>query len=136
MGWESVGLEDQLRRLTTIKHGPNRNTGWGTDLRLKFGHSTPDDYYESCVESLVDDRTEWIDVGGGKTIFPAIPGWPNCSSNVAGGWLPWTLPQMSTKINSPTRAARPCWKIITIHKDLISQPCGWLSNMSNGPTRS
>jgi SAM-dependent methyltransferase len=73
MGLESVGLEDQLRRLTRIKHGPNGKTGWGTDLRLKFGHYTPDDYYESCVESLVDDRTEWIDVGGGKTIFPSNP---------------------------------------------------------------
>ncbi len=73
MGLETVGLEDELRRLAWIKQGPCQNTGWGTELRLKFGHYTPDDYYESCVNSLVDHRTEWIDVGGGKTIFPSNP---------------------------------------------------------------
>jgi SAM-dependent methyltransferase len=72
-GLESVGLEDQLQRLRRIKHGPEGSTGWGTDLHMLFGHHTPDDYYESCVDTLVDDRTEWIDVGGGNAIFPSNP---------------------------------------------------------------
>jgi len=73
MGLESVSLEDRLQRLTRIKHGPEGSTGWGTALRMQFGHYTPDDYYESCVDSLVDARTEWIDVGGGNAIFPSNP---------------------------------------------------------------
>jgi SAM-dependent methyltransferase len=73
MGLESIGLEDHLQRLTLIKHGAEPNRGWGPALRMRFGHYTPDDYYESCVDSFVDDRTEWIDVGGGNAIFPSNP---------------------------------------------------------------
>src|ERR1051326_2834586 len=73
MGLESIGLQDHLQRLMEIKHGPEGKRGWDPVLRMRFGHYTPDDYYENCVDSFVDDRTEWIDVGGGSAIFPSNP---------------------------------------------------------------
>ena len=74
MGLETVALEDQLRRLKRIKLGPEGSAGWATALCRQFGHYTPDDYYESCVDSLVDEQTEWIDVGGGHAdLLPSNP---------------------------------------------------------------
>ncbi len=73
MGLESVGLKDQLHRLTRIKQGPQGGAGWGTALRARFEHFTPDDYYESCLDSLVGNQTEWVDVGGGNAVFPSNP---------------------------------------------------------------
>jgi SAM-dependent methyltransferase len=73
MGIESFCFEGQLQRVRSIKHGLKSDRGWAPTLRSQFGHYTPDDYYESCVESLVEDQTEWIDVGGGSSIFPDNP---------------------------------------------------------------
>jgi SAM-dependent methyltransferase len=73
IGLETLSTEDRLQRLAEIKHGPDGNAGWDTTLRMKFGHYTPNDYYESCVESLVDCATRWIDVGGGDAVFPSNP---------------------------------------------------------------
>src|SRR5215469_3604082 len=71
-GLDSVARNDRLQRLRQIKHGPDRR-GWATVLCTRVGHYTPDDHYESCVESLVGERTDWIDVGGGHAIFPSNP---------------------------------------------------------------
>ncbi len=73
MQLESIGYEQQLERLKSIKHGPEASVGWSTALAMRFGHYTPDDYYESCIESLVGAETDWIDVGGGHAIFPSNP---------------------------------------------------------------
>jgi SAM-dependent methyltransferase len=73
MQLESIGNEQQLLRLKRIKHGPDPGIGWSTALTMRFGHFTPDDYYESCIESLVSPETDWIDVGGGHAIFPSNP---------------------------------------------------------------
>ena len=73
MQLEAIGYEQQLRRLKRIKHGAEPGVGWGAALTMRFGHYTPDDYYEGCVESLVDAESDWIDVGGGRAIFPSNP---------------------------------------------------------------
>src|SRR5579859_7552801 len=59
-----VNLEEVFRQ----KHGPN--CGWGPRLRARFGYFTPDDVYESCVSNHVSGETEWLDVGGGRGLFP------------------------------------------------------------------
>jgi ubiquinone/menaquinone biosynthesis C-methylase UbiE len=69
----SVGLEPHLKRLVLLKHGTADRMGWSPALRARFGHYTPDDYYENCVDSLVTAGAEWIDVGGGDAIFPSNP---------------------------------------------------------------
>lgn len=59
-----AGLDELFRQ----KHGPH--CGWGPRLRAGFGYFTPDDIYESCVSRLVGRETEWLDVGGGRDLFP------------------------------------------------------------------
>ena len=57
-------LEEVLRQ----KHG--LQSGWGPRLRARFGYYTPDDVYEACVSRHVNSKTEWLDVGGGRDLFP------------------------------------------------------------------
>lgn len=42
-------------------------------MRLRFGYFTPDDHYEALVESLVTPGCRWLDVGGGRDVFPSNP---------------------------------------------------------------
>src|SRR4051812_47847281 len=73
MGLEAIALEERLQGLFLIKHGPENKRGWSPELRSRFGYYSPDDYYESCVDLLVDGETEWLDVGGGHSILPNNP---------------------------------------------------------------
>ncbi len=66
-------LEARMRQLFEVKHLSGAALGWGPRLHLRFGHFTPDDYYEAAVEGLVDETTEWLDVGGGGGVFPSNP---------------------------------------------------------------
>src|SRR5690349_5966812 len=68
-----IGSDEALRRLRLLKHGPRENWGWNPVLRERFGSYTPDDYYETCLDALVDSATEWIDVGGGATVLESNP---------------------------------------------------------------
>ncbi len=47
-----------------------RQGGWGPRLRSRLGYYTPDDVYEATVVNLVSDDTQWLDVGGGRDLFP------------------------------------------------------------------
>ncbi|MGE5178134.1 MAG: class I SAM-dependent methyltransferase [Bacteroidota bacterium] len=67
-------IEDRLRRLFEAKYGSSvGQMSWSPRLRHRFGYFTPDDYYEAVVEGLVESGTEWLDVGGGSSIFPNNP---------------------------------------------------------------
>jgi SAM-dependent methyltransferase len=44
--------------------------GWRTRMRQRFGYFSPDQWYEAIVDRLVAPGCRWLDVGGGKTIFP------------------------------------------------------------------
>lgn len=44
--------------------------GWRIKLHRRFGYFDSDAWYEATVDSLVTEDTDWLDVGGGKSIFP------------------------------------------------------------------
>ena len=66
-------LEDRMRYLFELSYGPVHPRAWGVKLRRKFDYFTPDEHYEAAVEGIVGNLTEWLDVGGGNTIFPSNP---------------------------------------------------------------
>ena len=41
--------------------------------RFRFGYFTPDDVYETMVAQLVSPGCAWLDVGGGRDVFPTNP---------------------------------------------------------------
>ncbi len=41
--------------------------------RLRYGYFTPDDVYEATVAKLVTPGCRWLDVGGGRDVFPTNP---------------------------------------------------------------
>jgi SAM-dependent methyltransferase len=52
------------------KYGEPSATGWGPRTRRQFGYYTPADHYEMLVSRLVRPGIRWLDVGGGRAIFP------------------------------------------------------------------
>lgn len=69
-------MTDRSKRMLDLFescHGPLHIQGWGVKLRRRFGYFTPDEYYEETLDRVIDDRTVWLDVGGGKSIFPGNP---------------------------------------------------------------
>jgi len=63
----------ELKAFFRIKHGDPRTTGWSPALRHNFGYFTPDDVYEATIAGLVTPGCRWIDVGGGRDVFPSNP---------------------------------------------------------------
>jgi SAM-dependent methyltransferase len=61
---------EDLERVFRQKHGDPATTGWGPRTRQQFGYFTPDDYYDAVVAKLVGKRSAWLDVGGGRDVFP------------------------------------------------------------------
>lgn len=59
-----------LWQLYLLKHSNPKTAGWAVQRRLKFGYFKPSDYYEALVQKLVTSQTHWIDVGGGRALFP------------------------------------------------------------------
>lgn len=47
--------------------------GWSPVRRHKFGYYLPADVYEAMVAKVVRDRFHWLDVGGGRSVFPDNP---------------------------------------------------------------
>lgn len=63
-----------LERLFDDKY--RRPTGWvGAQpaRRLRYRYFTPDDVYEAAVEKLLPHGGRWLDVGGGRDVFPSNP---------------------------------------------------------------
>lgn len=52
------------------KYGHPEKTGWSPRQRYKFGYYQAADFYEAIIDKLVSEKTSWIDVGGGRAIFP------------------------------------------------------------------
>jgi len=67
-----------LKQVFTLKYGDQDSLSWGPRLRHQAGYFTPDDIYEATVIGLVDEGTHWLDVGGGRDVFP---------SNSKAAWL-------------------------------------------------
>lgn len=60
---------DFIRR----KYGDPAALGPNPQRRLRFGYLTPDDHYECLVDRLVTPSCRWLDVGGGRNVFPSNP---------------------------------------------------------------
>ena len=52
------------------KYGDLSKGGWAPKQRLRFGHLTPADWYESLLDAIVTPRTVWLDVGCGRDLAP------------------------------------------------------------------
>ena len=65
----TAGRDDFIRR----KYGDPAALGPKPLRRLKFGYYPPDDHYEAVVDSLVTPGCRWLDVGGGRNVFPGNP---------------------------------------------------------------
>jgi 2-polyprenyl-3-methyl-5-hydroxy-6-metoxy-1,4-benzoquinol methylase len=63
--------DESLREILFLKHGDLAGTGWGPRLRKRFNYCTPDDIYEAMLLKLVAPGTRWLDVGGGRDLFPS-----------------------------------------------------------------
>lgn len=61
---------DELERIFRQKHGDPAKTGRAPKTRFSFGYFTPDEYYEAVVSKLVETGCSWLDVGGGRDVFP------------------------------------------------------------------
>jgi len=61
---------NELRELLALKFGDILTTGWGVQRRQRFGYFTPDDWYEALIHRYVQPETVWLDVGGGRSLFP------------------------------------------------------------------
>lgn len=61
---------DDLYQQFLIKYGKPEEVGWGPQRRLRFNYYSAGDIYEATVNKLVTPDTVWVDVGGGRAIFP------------------------------------------------------------------
>ena len=65
--------EDALEALFRRHSGDPLQHGWRVRMRHQFRYFDPDSWYQAAVEQLVTEECRWIDVGGGKSIFPHEP---------------------------------------------------------------
>ncbi len=63
----------QIKSFHQRLYGDVRKHGWRIRLNHRFGFHPPDFWYELVVDELVTEQTRWIDVGGGKSMFPHNP---------------------------------------------------------------
>lgn len=66
------------------RYGVAEAIGPKPQRRLDFGYFSPDLYYEATVEKLVSPGCRWLDVGGGRDIFPLNPEFSQKLSQRAG----------------------------------------------------
>jgi len=63
--------EDDLKQVFRIKFGDLTDKGWGPRIRHRYQYYSPDEYYEAMVAKLVKKGSAWLEVGGGRFIFPS-----------------------------------------------------------------
>ena len=71
---QNIDLSDErLTKLFRQKYSDIAEIGWRPRMRLKWGYFLPSDFYEAIVDQLVTEQTSWLDIGGGRDIFPENP---------------------------------------------------------------
>ena len=60
----------ELAAVFRAKYGEPGRTGPGPARRLRYDYFTPDDVYEALIAGLVTPGCRWLDVGGGRDVFP------------------------------------------------------------------
>jgi len=64
---------EDLVELFHQKYGEPESTGWSPRRRWRFGYFLPSDFYEAMVNKLLQPGIDWIDIGGGRDLFPENP---------------------------------------------------------------
>jgi SAM-dependent methyltransferase len=59
-----------LTKLFQQKYGEIPSVGWRPATRLNWGYFLPSDFFEALIDQLVTESTLWLDVGGGRDVFP------------------------------------------------------------------
>jgi SAM-dependent methyltransferase len=67
---DSLPAREDILRLLTLKHKDPWQEGWAVRSRYRLGYFIPDDIYTAVVERHVHEGTRWLDVGGGRNVFP------------------------------------------------------------------
>lgn len=62
--------EAEMHAWVVARYGEPRQRGWRAQLQAKSGYIPPEMWYRAVVDRLVTEHTNWIDVGGGKSVFP------------------------------------------------------------------
>ena len=62
--------EQDLAALFQRCSGDPASHGWRVRMRHWFGYYATQAWYEAVVDRLVTENSKWIDVGGGKSVFP------------------------------------------------------------------
>jgi len=52
------------------KYGNPDLVGWSPQRRFRMGYTLAGDIYEATIKNLVNNDTIWLDVGGGRALFP------------------------------------------------------------------
>lgn len=63
----------ELEELFLQKYGRPEEVGWAPRRNWQFGYYLPADFYEALVAKAVFNGCAWIDIGGGRSIFPQNP---------------------------------------------------------------
>jgi SAM-dependent methyltransferase len=69
-GPEVWPTEPELAAHFDAKHGPRKGRGWSSKQRGRAGYYLPAEFYDAVVARLVTAGCQWLDVGGGRDIFP------------------------------------------------------------------
>ena len=84
-GTDLLPTPDDLARFFHDKYFyPTHWVGEGPSRRKRYGYYTPDDVYEATVEKLLPAGGRWLDVGGGRDVFPTYPRLAEKLAGVAG----------------------------------------------------
>jgi 2-polyprenyl-3-methyl-5-hydroxy-6-metoxy-1,4-benzoquinol methylase len=89
--------EEELRQRFVQKYGDPATTGWSPGRRWRAGYFLPADVYETVIAGLVTPDTAWLDVGGGKAVFPENP---RLSAELAGRCQSLTAVDPSDNVRS------------------------------------
>jgi SAM-dependent methyltransferase len=65
-----TSLSRELEEVVRVKLGSFTGIGWSPRLRQDYQYFTPDEWYEAVLLRLVDERTDWLDVGCGRELCP------------------------------------------------------------------
>lgn len=75
-----LSFAEALREVFQLKIGTHGALGWSPRIRRRFGHFTPDEWYEAVLFRLINANTDWLDVGCGRELFPSNPNLGNILS--------------------------------------------------------
>ena len=63
--------QSEMTEFYLAKYGPVDQQGERPQRRYKFKYYQPDDLYEALMNRMVTPGCRWLDVGGGRNVFPS-----------------------------------------------------------------